>query len=109
MYRKITQEKLLKCYKCFQAPMDTMYTFLGPHFSPKYYLRDSYHEWVADVYIINGIAITIGYKPCGRHVSKVWLKELWDSYWGTLPATERPKIVMHFIQKLQGGNNNETY
>lgn len=28
MYRKITQEKLLKCYKCFQAPMDIIKNYV---------------------------------------------------------------------------------
>lgn len=31
------------------------------------------------------------------------------SFYGTIPGHKRPQIVMHFIQKLQGGNNNETY
>ena len=48
-------------------------------------------------------------KLCGQHINKSWLKELEDSFWGTLSATKRPQIVMHFIQKLQGGNSNETY
>lgn len=57
MYRKITQEKLLKRYKCFQAPMDIIYPLLN----------------------------------------------------GTAPCHKRSQIVMHFIQKLQGGNSNGTY
>lgn len=57
MYRKITQEKPLKRYKCFQAPMDIIYPLLN----------------------------------------------------GTAPCHKRSQIVMHFIQKLQGGNSNGTY
>lgn len=38
MYRKITQEALLKRYKCFQAPMDSMYPLLRRNFSPEYYV-----------------------------------------------------------------------
>ncbi|WP_370847554.1 hypothetical protein [Dialister invisus] len=109
MYRKITQEKLLKRYKCFQAPMDSMYPILRRRFSPEYYLTNPTNGWLADVYVFNNVAIIIGYKPCGRHINKVWLKELGDSFWGTLSATERPKIVIHFIQKLQGENDNGTY
>lgn len=75
MYRKITQEKLLKRYKCFQVPMDIMYPLLWRSFSPKYYLVSPSNGWLADVYIFNDIAIT----------------------------------TMYFIQKLQGGNSNETY
>lgn len=103
------QEKLLKRYKCFQAPMDIIYPLLRRNFSPEYYLVNPSNGWLADVYIINGIAVTIGFKPCGQHVSKVWLKELEDSFWGTPSATKRPQIVMRFIQKLQGGNSNGTY
>lgn len=109
MYRKITQEALLKRYKCFQAPMDSMYPLLRCGFSPEYYLTNPTNGWLADVYVFNNVAIIIGYKPCGQHINKVWLKELGDSFWGTLSATERPKIVIHFIQKLQGENDNGTY
>lgn len=73
MYRKITQEKLLKRYKCFQAPMDIMYSLLG------------------------------------QHLNKAWLRELENSFYGIMPRYKRPQIIMHFIQKLQGGNNNGTY
>lgn len=109
MYRKITQEKLLKRYKCFQAPMDIIYPLLRHSFSPEYYLTNPTNGWLADVYIFNNVAITIGFKPCGQHINKSWLKELEDSFWGTFSTTKRPQIVMHFIQKLQGGNSNETY
>lgn len=30
----------------------------------------------------------MGFKPCGQHISRVWLKELEDSFWGTLSANE---------------------
>lgn len=109
MYRKITQEKLLKRYKCFQAPMDIMYSLLGRDFSPEYYLVNPSNLWLADVYIFNDIAITIGFKPCGQHLNKAWLRELENSFYGIVPRYKRPQIIMHFIQKLQGGNNNGTY
>lgn len=48
MYRKITQEKLLKHYKCFQAPMDIMYSLLGRDFSPEYYLVNPSNWWLAE-------------------------------------------------------------
>lgn len=109
MYRKITQEKLLKHYKCFQAPMDIMYSLLRRNFSPEYYLTNPTNGWLADVYVFNNVAITIGFKPCGKHINTSWLRELENSFYGTVPGYKRPQIVMHFIQKLQGGNNNETY
>jgi len=40
MYRKIMQEKPLKRYKCFQAPMDIIYPLLRRNFSPEYYLTN---------------------------------------------------------------------
>jgi hypothetical protein len=109
MYRKITQEKLLKRYKCFQAPMDIIYPLLRRNFSPKYYLTNPTNGWLADVYIFTDIAITIGFKPCGQYLNKAWLRELENSFYGTVPCQKQPQIVMHFIQKLQGGNSNETY
>lgn len=61
------------------------------------------------MYIFNDIAITIGFKPCGQHLNKAWLRELENSFYGIVPRYKRPQIIMHFIQKLQGGNNNGTY
>lgn len=109
MYRKITQEKLLKRYKCFQASMDIMYPLLWRSFSPKYYVVSPSNGWLADAFIFNDIAITMGFKPCGKHINTSWLRELENSFYGTVPCYKRPQIVMHFIQKLQGGNSNETY
>lgn len=63
--------------------MDIIYPLLRLNFSPKYYLTNSTNGWLADV--------------------------LENSFYGTVPYHKRPQIVMHFIQKLQGGNNNETY
>ena len=103
------QENLLKRYKCFQAPMDIIYPLLRRNFSPEYYLVNPTNEWLADVYVFNNVAITIGFKPCGQHINKSWLRELEDSFWGTLPTTKRPQIVMYFILKLQGENSNGTY
>lgn len=88
----------------------------GYHVSPfmaelfiKYYLVSSSNGWLADAYIFNDIAITMGFKSCGQHINTSWLRELENSFYETVPCYKRPQIVMHFIQKLQGGNNNGTY
>lgn len=89
--------------------MDIMQPILWRSFLPKYYLVNPSNNGLADVYIFNNVAITMKFKPCEQHINTSWLKELENSFYGTAPCYKRPQIVMRFIQKLQGGNNNGTY